>query len=63
LPTAPKAEDRYKNGYKHKGFTTLWHNGDGIETATVLADNKIQFGKFPAVIQRKIYTNSSNPEK
>ena len=63
LSKAPKAEDRYKNGYKHKGFTTLWHNGDGIETATVLADNKIQFGKFPAVIQRTIYTNSSNPEK
>lgn len=63
LPIAPKAEDRYKNGYKHKEFLTLWRNGDGAETATVLADNKIRFGKFPATIQRTIYTNSNNPEK
>lgn len=60
LPTAPKAEDRYKNGYKYGSHLTVWSNGDGIDTRGVVSNNKIQYGRFPAVIQREIRENSNN---
>ena len=60
LPTAPKAEDRYKNGYKYGSHLTLWSNGDGINRSGVISNNKIQYGRFPAIIQRDIRENSSD---
>lgn len=60
LKIAPKAEDRYKNGYKYGSHLTVWSNGDGIDTRGVASNNKIYYGRFPAVIQREIRENSNN---